>query len=75
MNALSGIFGGGKSDNSAILAAQQRQADAANKRQAELDAQEAARRNAATGRNAGRASLLGPSGEVGVSDLKPRLGG
>ena len=57
--------------------AQQDQIDAANQRQAELDAEEEARKRALVGRARGRASLLGPGGEVGVGSdsLKTTLGG
>lgn len=63
-------------DTSALAATQQKQADAAAKRDAELTEQEEARKRAIAGSQRGRISLLGPSGEVGVrNDLKSTLGG
>jgi hypothetical protein len=63
-------------DTAQLVAAQQKQQEAVDKRQAELDAEEAARKRALAGRLRGRASLLGPAGEVGVTDdLKAKLGG
>ena len=66
-----------KGPDPALVKAQQDQITAANTRQAELDAEEEARRRALVGRARGRASLLGPSGEVGVGtdSLKTTLGG
>ncbi len=76
---ISQLFGGGGAGgpDPAILAAQKQQIDDANKRSAELTAQEDARKRAIAGRSAGRASLLGPAGEVGVTgdQLKTTLGG
>lgn len=74
------IFGGAQKPDSGMMEAQQRQLDAANKRQAELDAQDEARKRAAA-RGSGRTLLLGPAGELGVTDaanqngdLKQKLG-
>jgi hypothetical protein len=59
-----------------LAATQQKQADAAAKRDAELTEQEEARKRAIAGGQRGRISLLGPGGEVGVrNDLKSTLGG
>lgn len=64
-----------KGPDPALVAAQKQQVDAANQREAELSAAEEARKRALAARGRGRASLLGPAGEVGVSDLKNTLGG
>lgn len=68
--------GGGSSAATDQLARQQSdQIAKANARDAELTAEEEARKRALAGRARGRASLLGPGGEVGVQDLKQTLGG
>jgi hypothetical protein len=76
---LGTLFGGGQKPDGSMQAAQQREADAAKKRQDELDAQEAARKRA-TSRGSGRVQLVGEGGELGVSEdagaggLKTKLG-
>jgi hypothetical protein len=64
-----------KGPDPALVAAQKQQIDQANARDAELTAEEDARKRALASRLQGRRSLLGPGGEVGVGDLKNTLGG
>lgn len=74
--AIAALAGGQKPDGS-MQAAQQREADAAKKRQEELDAQEAARKRA-NARGSGRVQLVGEGGELGLAEdasgLKTKLG-
>lgn len=79
---VSSIFGGGGDAPAApagpdpeLVSAQKKQVDDANARSAELQAEEDARKRALAARSGGRASLLGPGGEVGITDLKTTLGG
>jgi hypothetical protein len=77
---VSGLLGGGQKPDASMQAAQEREAQAAKKRQDDLDAADEARKRA-NARGSGRVQLVGESGELGVSEdagagdgLKTKLG-